>query len=188
MIRPFRKSGAISERELELFRPKPDDGQPVGGITDSATLYRRCHSDHFDRNGDLVPTFLAFPNKSDKKKSGQSFLLKGIASAFHALHRNCNDGRPLGPGEWGVLELSVANIPKAIPDPESRTFYFKPIPVPYSTCKAHCELFCSDRLDGPDYVVPGKVVKTTFRIQVSRRFQRTPARLFVPDPGSGHRV
>ena len=181
-IRLFRKSGAISEQELELFCPTPDDGQPINTIPDSATLYRRCRSDHFDKNGDLVPTFFAFPDKRDKKKSGQSFLLKGIASAFHALHRYCNDGKALGPGEWGVLELPVARVPKTIPGPEDKTFYFKPIHVPYSTCKAHCELFCSDRRDGIEYVVPGREVRATFRILLSREFKPTKLWLVVPPP------
>jgi hypothetical protein len=179
-IRLFRKSGIISEQELELFCPKPEDNRPLGAIPDSATLYRRYQSNHFDGNGDLVPTFFSFPDKKDKNKSGQSFLLKGLASAFHALHRNCNDGKTLGPGEWGVLSLSVAKIPKIIRDQEDKTFFFKPIHVPYSSCKAHCELFCSDQFGGTEYVIPGKVVKAKLRIQLARGFKATGVKLFVP--------
>jgi hypothetical protein len=178
-IKFFRKSGTISERELELFCPKSQDACSIGRITDADALYRRYQPHHFDMDGDLNPAFFAFPDKRDKQKSGQSFLLKGVASAFHALHRNCNDGRRLEAGEWGVLELTVAHIPKEIRDPENRTFYFKPIHMPYATCKAHCELFCSDALDSEEYVVPGKAVKTKLRILLSRKFKPTGVRLVV---------
>jgi hypothetical protein len=179
-IKLFRKSGTISERELELFCPKPQDTRSIGRITDADTLYRRCQPHHFDSDGDLNPAYFAFPDKRDKQKSGQSFLLKGVASAFHALHRNCNDGRRLGAGEWGVLELAVAHIPTRISDPENRTFYFKPVHMPYPTCKAHCELFCSDAPESPEYVVPGNAVKTKLRILLSRKFKPTGVRLIVP--------
>src|SRR5690349_21482803 len=99
-IRFFRKSGTISERELELFPPKPQDGRPVIDIADSAMLYRRFRPNDFDSSGDLNPAAFQFPKPRDKEKSGQSFLLKGMALVFHALHRNCNDGRPLPAGEW----------------------------------------------------------------------------------------
>jgi hypothetical protein len=172
-IRLFRKSGIISEQELELFCPKAEDGRSAGRIDDSASLYRRFQPHHFDSSGILVPAYFAFPKKKDRQKSGQSFLLKGVALAFHALHRNCNDGRPLPAGEWRVWELAVEGIPTEVSDPEKKTFYFKPIHVPYSTCKAHCELMCSDRPDGLEYVVPGEAVKAKVRILLSRQFKPT---------------
>lgn len=168
MIRLFRKSGIISERELELFCPEPYHGRSIERIADTASLYRRFQPDHFDANGDLVATYFAFPGKKDNPKSGQSFLLKGIASPFHALHPNCNDGKALKPGLWEVFRLPVLSIPKAIPGPEASMFYFKMIHTPYATCKAHCELFCSDDPDGVDYVIPGSVVRTKMRIHLSR--------------------
>src|ERR1035437_8913217 len=78
-IKFFRKSGTISERELELFCPKPEDGQPISRIADRATLYRRFRPGDFDSNGDLNPAAFQFPKRRDKEKYGQSFLLKGIA-------------------------------------------------------------------------------------------------------------
>lgn len=180
MIRFLGRSGTISEQELELCSPKPQDERSLGRIGRRNTLYRRFQPHHFDSNGDLIPTFFAFPDKRSKRKSGQSFLLKGIALPIHALHRNCNDGKPLGPGEWGVLKLRVKHIPEQIRDPENRTFYFKPIHVPYSSCKAHCELFCSNAVDSDEYVVPGTVVKTSLRIQLSRKFKPIGIRLIVP--------
>ena len=179
-IKFFRKSGTISVQELELFSPKPDDGRSMGEIAEEAILYRRFRPGDFDSNGDLIPVAFRFPKPKDKEKSGQSFLLKGIARVFHTLHRNCNDGRPLPVGEWLVWQLPVAGIPKRITGPEERTFYFRPIHAPYSSCKAHCELLCSDQPDGLEYVVPGEVVKTTLRIMVSRRFRPTGVRLIVP--------
>jgi hypothetical protein len=184
-IRLFRKSGTISEQELELFCPKAEDGRSVERIGDKATLYRRFQPHHFDSSGFLVPAYFAFPKKKDPQKSGQSFLLKGLELAFHALHRNCNDGRPLPPGEWRVWELPVAGIPGEVNDPENKTFYFKPIHAPYSTCKAHCELLCSDRPDGLEYTVPGEAVKAKVRILLSRQFKPTGLGLVVlssPDP------
>jgi len=182
-IRLFRKSGDISEDELELFPPRPDGiEESLAVITDSDTLYRRYQPEkHVDANGDLRPDFLAFPDRKDKYKSGQSFLLKSLASVLHALHRKCNEGKRLPPGEWGVLELSVVDIPKAVPGPENQTFYFKVIHTPYSTCRAHCELFCSDRLDGREYVLPGRQVRTQLRILMLRKFRPTSARLVVPE-------
>jgi hypothetical protein len=171
-IRFFRKSGAISEQELELFPPKPQgDDQSIAIIADADVLYRRFRPDDFDSSGDLNPAAFQFPKPRDTEKSGQSFLVKGIAIVFHALHRNCNDGRPLPLGEWLVFQLPVAGIPKIIRDPDQRAFYFRPIHVPYSTCKAHCELLCSDRPDSLEYAVPGQKVKTTLRILLSRKFK-----------------
>jgi hypothetical protein len=178
-IRLFRKSGTISEPELELFCPKAEDGRLLDEIDDRATLYRRFQPHHFDSSGVLVPAYFAFPKKKDKEKSGQSFLLKGMALAFHALHRNCNDGRPLPPGEWGVWELPVAGIPGAVSDPENKMFYFRPIHAPYSTCRAHCELLCSNRPDGAEYVVPGEQVKLKLRILLSRKFRPTGLRTVI---------
>jgi hypothetical protein len=178
-IKFFRKSGTISEQDLELFCPKPEDGQSIRRIADDATLYRRFRPGDFDSNGDLIPAAFRFPKPKDKAKSGQSFLLKGIAVAFHTLHRNCNDGRPLPAGEWLVWQLRVAGIPKTITDPGNRTFHFRPIHTPYSTCKAHCELFCSDKPDSSDYVIPSQEVKTKLRIMLSRKFKPTGIRLVV---------
>jgi hypothetical protein len=178
-IRLFRQSGTISEPELELFRPEADDGRLTKEIPDTATLYRRFQPSHFDSNGDLVPAYIAFPKKKDKPKSGQSFLLKGIAIAIHALHRNCNDGRPLPAGEWLVFELPVASIPSEIEDPVRRKFYFRPIHAPYPACKAHCELLCSDKPDGDEYIVPGEDVKLRLRIHLARKFKPTGVRLLV---------
>jgi hypothetical protein len=178
-IRFFRKSGSISEQELELFSPKPDDGRSISNIADKGILYRRFRPDDFDSNGDLNPAAFRFPKPKDKEKSGQSFLLKGIALAFHALHRNCNDGKPLQPGEWWVWQLPVAEIPKSLTDLHNRTFYFRPIHAPYSTCKAHCELFCADRPDGTTYAVPGDSIRVKMRIIVSRKFRPTGVRLVV---------
>jgi hypothetical protein len=179
MIRLFRRSGIISERELELFCPKPNDDKSIERIRDTATLYRRFQPDHFDLNGDLNPAYFAFPKKKDKQKSGQSFLLKGLASPFHALHPNCNDAKPLTAGLWEVFRLAVSSIPKTIPDPEERMFYFSMIHTPYATCKAHCELFCSDNPDRTEYVIPGSVVRTKIRIQISREFRTTGVKLLV---------
>jgi len=78
-----------------------------------------------------------------------------------------------------VWQLRVADIPKTLTDPEKVTFHFKPIHVPYPTCKAHCELLCSDKPDSSEYVVPGKEVKTTLRIILSRKFKPTGLRLVV---------
>jgi hypothetical protein len=178
-IRFFRKSGIISEQELEFFPPKPQEGQPLTAIPDSAVLYRRFRPGDFDSNGDLNPAAFRFPKPREGGKSGQSFLLKGIALALHALHPNCNDGRRLPAGEWLVWQLPVAGVPKNITDPSQRTFYFKPIHAPYPTCKAHCELFCSDRPDSVEYVVPGESVKTTLRIKVAREFKPTGIRLTI---------
>jgi hypothetical protein len=178
-IKFFRKSGTISERELELFCPKPEDGQSISRIADDTTLYRRFRPGDFDSNGDLNPAAFQFPKPRDRSKTGQSFLLKGLALPFHALHRNCNDGRQLPAGEWSVWQLRVADIPKTLTDPEKVTFHFKPIHVPYPTCKAHCELLCSDKPDSSEYVVPGKEVKTTLRIILSRKFKPTGLRLVV---------
>jgi hypothetical protein len=178
-IRFFRKSGTISERDVDLFCPEPQDARPTVRITDADVLYRRYQPHHFDAQGDLNPVYFAFPNKKDKNKSGQSFLLQGLASAFHALHRNCNDGKRLGPGEWGVLKLSAAGIPKSLKDPENRSFYFKPLHTPYSTCKAHSELFCSDKPDGTEYVTPGNTVKTELRILLARQFKPTGIKMIV---------
>jgi hypothetical protein len=183
-IRFFRKSADISEGELELFPPTPQrNDQSIAVILDSDALYRRYQPDkHVDANGDLRPDFFAFPDRKDKNKSGQSFLLKRLASVLHALHRNCNEGKRLPPGEWGVLKLSVADIPKVVPGPENQTFHFKVIHTPYPSCRAHCELFCSDRPNGQEYVVPGKQVKTQLRILLLRKFQPTAARLVAPGP------
>ena len=169
----------ISEQELELFCPESQSDQLSALIGDADTLYRRCQPNHFDENGDLIPAFFKFPNKMDKAKSGQSFLLKRIASAFHVLHRNCNEGKRLAPGEWRVLELAVSSIPKSIADPESKTFYFRPIHAPYATCMAHCELFCSDRSDSSKYVIPGTVVRMKLRIELARKFKTTDIELIV---------
>ncbi len=182
MIRLFWRSGIISEQELELFRPKRDDGRPIGEIADTATLYRRFQPSHFESNGDLRPQYFAFPKKKDNPKSGQSFLLKGLALAFHALHRDCNDSRPLPPGEWLVSELPVAGIPYVLEDPMKKRFYFRAIHAPYSTCKAHCELFCSDKPSGIEYVVPGEDVKLRLRIHLARQFKPAGARLIVKPP------
>lgn len=178
-IRLFRKSGLISEQELELFVPGAYDGRVLAVIPDSETLFRRFQPDHFDNNGDLVPTYFPFPGKKDDPKSGQSFLLKGIASPYHALHRNCNDGKKLKSGLWEVFRISVADIPKQIADPQMKIFYFRMIHTPYAECKAHCELFCSDEPQGNAYVIPGQVVKTKLRIQLSRCFKPTGVRLFA---------
>jgi hypothetical protein len=178
-IRLLRKSGTISEQELELFCPKADDGRLIKEIGDTATLYRRFQPNHFDSNGDLRPAYFAFPKKKDNPKSGQSFLLKGLALAFHALHRNCNDGKPLPVGEWLVSELPVTGIPKMLEDPLKRKFYFRAISAPYSTCKAHCELFCSDKPNGEEYVLPGDDVKLKLRIHLARQFKPTGVRIII---------
>jgi hypothetical protein len=178
-IRLFEKYVTISEQDIELVHPKPDDGRPPKGIPGTATLYRRFQPHHFDVSGDLVPAYFEFPKKKDERKSGQSFLLKGMASPLHALHRNCNDGEPLKAGHWEVFQLSVATIPRTIVDPTEKTFYFKMIHTPHETCKAHCELFCSDTPDGPEYIIPGSVVRTKMRIQLSREFRPTGIKIVV---------
>ena len=139
-------------------------------------------------SGNLIPAAFRFPQPKDKEKSGQSFLLKGLALVFHALHHDCNDGRPLPAGEWSVWAFPVAFIPKTIQDPENKVFYFRPIHVPYSTCRAHCELLCSDRPDSLDYVVPGKDIRLKVRIQLSRQFRPTGLRLVVGPAPPGERV
>jgi hypothetical protein len=178
-IRLFRKSGIISEQELELVPPKAQNNQPIIAIADSATLFRRFRPDDIDPSGDLNPAAFRFPKPKDKEKSGQSFVLKGMALVFHALHRNCNDGKPLPVGEWLVWKLPVAGIPKTLEDPEKRVFYFRPIHTPYSTCRAHCELLCSDSPDSLDYVVPGHEVKLNLRIKLARQFRPTGLKLVV---------
>jgi hypothetical protein len=178
-IRLFRKSGTISEQEVELFCPKPQDSQPTISIANSAILFRRFRPADFDSSGDLIPAAFRFPKPRDKEKSGQSFLLKGVALVFHALHRNCNDGRPLPPGEWLVWQLAVASIPKIVRDPDDRVFYFRPIHVPYSTCRAHCELLCSNKPEGLEYSVPGEDVKLKLRIALARQFRPTGLRMVV---------
>jgi hypothetical protein len=181
-IRLFRGSVTISERELDFFCPKPNDGRPLQAIADAAVLYRRFQPHHFDASGDLVPAYFEFPKPKDKIKSGQSFLLKGVACPLHALHRNCNDGRPLPAGRWEVYWLAVAGIPKTIRDPTARVFYFRVIHAPYATCKAHCELFCSDGPDSEEYKTPGTAVKAQMRIRLSRQFRPTGTKLLVDSP------
>jgi hypothetical protein len=178
-IRLFRKSGTISEQELELFPPKPQNDRPIIAIADSATLFRRFRPGDIDANGDLNPAAFRFPKPRDKEKSGQSFVLKGIALVFHALHHNCNDGKPLPAGEWQVWELPVAGIPKTLEDPTKRIFYFRAIHAPYLTCRAHCELLCSDSPQSLNYVVPGQEVKLNLRIKLARQFRPTGLKLFV---------
>jgi hypothetical protein len=184
-IRLFGKYVTISEQDLELFDPKPDDGRPLKGIPDTATLYRRFQPHHFDASGDLVPAYFEFPGKKDENKSGQSFLIKGTALPLHALHRNCNDGDPLKAGQWEVFKLSVAIIPRTIVDPMQKAFYFKMIHTPYATCKAHCELFCSDTPDGSEYTIPGSVVRTKMRIRLSRKFRPTGIKVVVVSAAPG---
>jgi hypothetical protein len=178
-IRLYKGSVTISEKELEFFCPEAHHDGRTKEIVSGAILYRRFQPHHFDANGDLNPAYFEFPKKTDARKSGQSFLLKGIASPFHALHRNCNGGKRLHPGLWEVYRLDAANIPKQLADPTQKTFFFWMIHAPLPTCRAHCELFCSDVPNGRDYVLPGKVVRTTMRIKLSRRFVATGVKAVI---------
>lgn len=142
-------------------------------------LYRRYQSNHLDSSGDLIPQYFEFPKPKDDPKSGQSFLAASMAEPMHALHPNCNDGRALPPGKWGVLQVQVGSIPKDLPDPEGKVFYFRPVHAPYAGCGAHTELFCSDIAGGGSYVLPGKTVRHSFRIKMSRVLIPVPELGFV---------
>jgi len=173
MITVSQKLGVTSYL-LALNTPESENGQIVSPILDGDTLYRRYQDDHFDADGDYIPAFFSFPDKRDNPKSGQSFLLGSLSCVLHALHRNCNDNRPLKPGVWGVLSMSVESVPKELEDfATHRMFYFRPVHKPYATCNAHCELFCTLTPNGLAYELPPRDVRTRFRIRIARSLKPT---------------